>query len=82
MHAVIAVTAWSANTTVYYDHWEDGYDFDPANPEATADETVVLANTGDQRIFESSTIPTHPAGHRAPTTTAATGSTWPAAWSR
>ena len=61
MHAVIAVTAWSANTTVYYDHWEDGYDFDPANP-ATADETVILANTGDQRVFESANIPTNPRG--------------------
>ena len=61
MHAVIAVTAWSANTTVYYDHWEDGYDFDPANP-GTADETVILANTGDQRIFESANIPTNPRG--------------------
>ncbi len=61
MHSVITVTAWSANTTVYYDHWEDGYDFDPANP-ATADETVVLLNTGDQRVFQSANIPTNPRG--------------------
>lgn len=61
MHAVVAVTAWSAQTTIYYDHWEDGYDFDPANP-STADETVVLANTGDRRVFESASIPTNPRG--------------------
>ncbi|MGD8895284.1 MAG: SdrD B-like domain-containing protein, partial [Acidobacteriota bacterium] len=59
MHSVIAVTAWSDETTIYYEHWEDGdgLSFDPANP-ATADETVVLANTGDIRVFESANIPT------------------------
>ena len=50
-HAVISVTAWSANTTVYYDHWEDGYDFDPANP-ATADETFTLATAGNRLVLE------------------------------
>ena len=54
MHAVITVTAWSANTTVYYDHWEDGYDFDPANP-GTADETYTLS-TGVPLVFESANI--------------------------
>ena len=62
MHSVIAVTAWSDNTTVYYDHWEvNGYNFDPNNP-ATADETIVLATAGAQRTFESSNIPTAPRG--------------------
>ena len=32
MHTVISVTAWSDTTTVYYDHWENGYNFDPADP--------------------------------------------------
>lgn len=62
MHSVISVTAWSANTTVYYDHWENGYTFDPENPAATADEVITLTNAGDQRIFESSNIPTNPRG--------------------
>jgi uncharacterized repeat protein (TIGR01451 family) len=53
-HAVISVTAWADNTTVYYDHWENGYNFDPANP-TTADETYTL-NTGQRIIFESGTI--------------------------
>lgn len=52
MHSIITVTAWSPNTTVYYDHWEDGLDFDPNNP-STADETVILATTGALRNFES-----------------------------
>ena len=54
-HAVISVTAWSAQTTVYYDHWEDGYDFDPQDP-LTADETVLLAERGENHAFESAGI--------------------------
>ncbi len=50
MHTIITITAWADNTTVYYDHWEDGYDFDPDNP-LTADETVVLASSGDFHTF-------------------------------
>ncbi|MBU2487775.1 MAG: hypothetical protein KKA60_00130, partial [Proteobacteria bacterium] len=56
MHAVIAIVAGSDNTTVYYDHWEDGYDFNPDNP-ATADQTVALNNKGDSYTFESTNIP-------------------------
>ncbi|MBI5076232.1 MAG: DUF11 domain-containing protein [Nitrospirae bacterium] len=60
-HTVISVAAWSDNTTIYYDHWENGYNFDPANPGATADETYTL-NTGGIKIFESANIalPTTP----------------------
>ena len=54
MHTVISVTAWSDTTTVYYDHWENGYNFDPANP-STADETYTL-NTGDVHAFETANI--------------------------
>jgi uncharacterized repeat protein (TIGR01451 family) len=60
-HTVINVVAWSPNTTVYFDHWEDGYDFDKNNP-STADETVVLTNRGDSRTFESANIPVNPRG--------------------
>ena len=60
-HTIISVVAWSPNTTLYYDHWEDGYDFDPDNP-STADETYTLVNKGDSRIFESSNIPVNPRG--------------------
>ena len=64
-HAVIAVTAWSANTTVYYDHWEDGYDFDPANP-GTADETVILV---EHRRPAGLRVRQHPDDTRRGTTT-------------
>ena len=62
MHCLISVTGWSDNTTIYYDHWENGLTFDPLNPAATADETYTLASAGDLRNFESSNIPTTPRG--------------------
>jgi len=63
MHAIITVTAWSDNTTVYYDHWEtNGYNFDPDDPGSTADETVILAKQGDSVTFEDSNIPANPRG--------------------
>ncbi|MBI5633652.1 MAG: DUF11 domain-containing protein [Nitrospirae bacterium] len=46
MHALIAITAWSDNIIIYYDHWENGLTFDPDNPTATADETFTMATTG------------------------------------
>ncbi|MFI5294154.1 MAG: C25 family cysteine peptidase [Thermodesulfovibrionales bacterium] len=55
MHTVISVTAWSDNTTIYYDQWENGYNFDPNNPGATADETYTL-NAGQVMVFESANI--------------------------
>lgn len=61
MHEVIGVTASLQATTVYYDHWEDGYGFDPTNPAATADETYTL-NQGQVQTFESSNIPVLPRG--------------------
>ena len=30
------------DTTLYYDHWENGYSFDPSDPDSNADEVVVL----------------------------------------
>ncbi|MCL4297154.1 MAG: isopeptide-forming domain-containing fimbrial protein, partial [Anaerolineae bacterium] len=58
MHYIISVAASTDNTTIYYDHWEDGYDFDPLNP-ATADVTRVR-NKGQVEIFESAGIPHNP----------------------
>jgi len=61
MHSVISVTATTNNTTIYYDHWENGYAFDWNDPVTTADETVVL-QAGDVYYFESSSIPIAPRG--------------------
>lgn len=60
MHAVIAVTAATDRVTVYYDHWENGYNFDPDDP-LTADETYSI-NQGQVQRFESSNIPVNPRG--------------------
>lgn len=61
MHAVISVVSASQGATVYYDHWEDGYDFNPTNPAATAD--VITNMTPNQLVvFESSNIPVAPRG--------------------
>ncbi|MDL1949584.1 hypothetical protein FBQ97_07200, partial [Acidobacteria bacterium ACD] len=71
MRSVIVVTAWAPNTTIYVDHWENGYDFDPNNPgspaacqvttgvlTSAATCSVSLANAGSLRVFESANIPT------------------------
>jgi len=42
MQVIISITAWSDNVKVYYDHWENGYGFDPDNPAGTADEIFYL----------------------------------------
>ncbi len=51
MHYVVGVTASADNTTVYYDHWENGY-----TTGATGDEVITL-NKGQVYRFESSNIP-------------------------
>jgi len=51
MHYVVGVTASADNTTVYYDHWENGYSTGPNGDE------VVHLNKGDVHRFESSDIP-------------------------
>jgi uncharacterized repeat protein (TIGR01451 family) len=53
MRSVISMTAWADNTTIYYDHWENGYDFDPNDPSTTADENC-SANRGSILNFDSS----------------------------
>lgn len=53
MHSIISLTSWANNTVVYYDHWENGYNFDPNNPDATADEKC-SASRGTVLTFESS----------------------------
>jgi len=65
MHCVIGVTASADNTTIYYDHWEDGYDLDLNDP-STADETFTL-NRGQVQRFESANIPVPRTGTPPPT---------------
>lgn len=51
MHYVVGVTASANNTTIYYDHWENGY-----SAGATGDEVVNL-DKGEVHYFEDSDIP-------------------------
>ncbi len=61
MHSLVSVVAGGNNTTIYYDHWEDGYDFDPSDPSGTADEVYFLPG-GGTKVFEGSNIPVNPRG--------------------
>ena len=54
--SIISLTVWSDTTTVYVDHWENGYTFNPNNPDATTDEKYV-ANLGQTLNFRSDPIP-------------------------
>ncbi len=56
MYSAISVTAWANDVTVYYDHWENGYTFDPQDPDATADQVVVI-NRGQTHTFTSRHVP-------------------------
>ncbi|MBD3244560.1 MAG: DUF11 domain-containing protein [Candidatus Moranbacteria bacterium] len=61
MHSAVSVTTTLDDTKLFYDHWEDGYDFDYQDPDNSADE-VYLLNQGDFKSFESSNIPISPRG--------------------
>ncbi|MCP4898776.1 MAG: hypothetical protein GY906_17535, partial [bacterium] len=56
MYSAISVTGWTDTTTVYYDHWEDGYEFDPFDPDTTAD-FIATVNKGTTYDFTSPAIP-------------------------
>jgi uncharacterized repeat protein (TIGR01451 family) len=58
MDAIITVAAAADSTTLYYDHWENGYNFDPDNP-SSADE-VWLLNAGEHRTFSDEGIFANP----------------------
>src|SRR4029453_5542554 len=47
--STISLTASSNGTTIYYDHWEDGYDPDPTLPGATTE--TFQANAGGVRLW-------------------------------
>lgn len=56
MHYVVGVTASADNTTVYYDHWENGL------LSGAAGDQVVHLSKGQVYYFESSNIPSSPRG--------------------
>ena len=60
IHYAIGLTASTDNTNIFYDHWEDGYDFDTTDLTG-ADETYA-ASQGEVLTFESSNVPNNPRG--------------------
>jgi hypothetical protein len=69
LHNVITISVGGDNTTVYYDHWENGY------LDSAAGDEVYTANKGDILTFESPSIPSNPRGSIL---TACSGSVFPA----
>jgi uncharacterized repeat protein (TIGR01451 family) len=53
---LISVTAWSDTVIVYYDHWENGYGYDPEHPDSTADEKYTI-DQSDTLNFTSLAVP-------------------------
>ncbi|RWX47443.1 hypothetical protein H206_01535 [Candidatus Electrothrix aarhusensis] len=62
MRVVISVITSTPGTTIFYDHWEDGYDFNPDDPYNTSDEYQVVSNGGSPVIFEGENVPLKPRG--------------------
>ena len=56
MRYVIGVTAYVDNTTLFYDHWEDGYDFNETDF-SNADETYSATLAGGVMNFVSFNVP-------------------------
>ena len=52
------LTAGSDGTIYYYDHWEDGYDADPLNPDAASTTEVGALDAGATQIFQDNISPT------------------------
>ncbi len=73
-HTVIAVTAGTDSTTIYYDHWENGY--------SVGGDEVYSVNKGDVTIFESSGIPVRPRGTGMDACTAESPNSLPGSGSR
>ena len=55
IHSVISITGTYNGTTVYYDHWEDGYEEDITNPQQST--TEVLTINAGQVITLADDIP-------------------------
>ncbi len=55
LHEVIAITISTDNTTIFYDHWENGYTFDRTT--FTGEDELYSGNTGLVIELESSAVP-------------------------
>ena len=51
IHSVISITGTYDGTTIYYDHWEDGYEDDITNPQQSTTQALTI-NAGQVITFE------------------------------
>ncbi len=49
----VFLTSGSDGTVYYYDHWEDGYDDDPLNPDPSGSTKVGVLDAGATQLFAS-----------------------------
>ncbi len=54
---LISVTAWTDAVTIYYDHWENGYGYDPSDPDGLGTDEKYTLNAGKTLNFTSATVP-------------------------
>jgi uncharacterized repeat protein (TIGR01451 family) len=54
---LISVTAWSDTVTIYYDHWENGYGYDPNDPDGLGTDEKYTLNASQTLNFTSLTVP-------------------------
>ena len=55
LHYVIALTAYLDDTVIYYDHWENGYSFNPVT--FTGADEIYTGDHGQVMNFVSSSVP-------------------------
>lgn len=51
--SIISITATADGTTVYYDHWEDGYDANPTSPGPGSTSRTITLNAGQSFVFRN-----------------------------
>ena len=60
IHTIVSISVVAGNTTIYYDHWEDGYEADLSNPVQGTTQTWTH-DAGDILTLEND-VPANPRG--------------------
>ena len=60
IHTIVSISVVAGSTTIYYDHWEDGYEADLSNPVQASTQTWTH-NAGDILTLEND-VPANPRG--------------------
>lgn len=54
---LVSVTAWTDTVTIYYDHWENGYGYDPNDPDGLGTDEKYTLDAGQTLNFTSAAVP-------------------------